>query len=335
MAFNPVDPAESKQPAIIAISVTLPALSALAIALRLYTRLFIVKLTGPDDWLIVVALFLAIDTSIEVVLETHWGLGLHLRTVTPEMLLEQMKALYASILNYNLANNMVKMSFLLQYRRIFGSSSPTADRVCRWFFFFVMLWAATQAVLLGVSCIPVATIVPSMANKCLDTLPVWYFSSTMNIVTDFLIFIIPLPCVYNLTLRTNQKILVFSIFSLGFFTCIISIIRQVNLQVVPTTKDPTWDNVELTLWSVAELNCGIICASLQTLRPLLSRFIPGLTFSGSAHGGRGCRLFRGINDAELLEPGTSIFDSDCRINIVRCPGAHVANARGLTKLSGE
>jgi hypothetical protein len=111
---------------------------------------------------------------------------------------------------------MVKMSFLLQYRRIFGSSSPTADRVCRWFFFFIMLWAVTQAVLLGVSCIPVATIVPSMAAKCLDTLPVWYFSSTMNIVTDFLIFVIPLPCVYNLTLRTNQKILIFSIFSLGF-----------------------------------------------------------------------------------------------------------------------
>jgi hypothetical protein len=56
MAFNPVDPAESKQPAIIAISVTLPALSALAVALRLYTRLFILKLTGPDDWLIVIAL---------------------------------------------------------------------------------------------------------------------------------------------------------------------------------------------------------------------------------------------------------------------------------------
>ncbi len=52
---NPVVSAQSKQPASIAISVTLPALSALAVSLRLYTRLFILKLTGPDDWLIVVA----------------------------------------------------------------------------------------------------------------------------------------------------------------------------------------------------------------------------------------------------------------------------------------
>jgi hypothetical protein len=48
--------AQSKQPATIAISVALPVLSALAVSLRLYTRLFILKLTGPDDWLILVAL---------------------------------------------------------------------------------------------------------------------------------------------------------------------------------------------------------------------------------------------------------------------------------------
>jgi hypothetical protein len=108
------------------------------------------------------------------------------------------------------------MSFLLQYRRIFGSSSPTADRVCKWLFFFVLLWAVLQAVLLGLCCIPVASVVPSMADKCLNTLPVWYTSSIMNIATDFLIFLVPLPSVYKMTLRTKQKILVLSIFSLGF-----------------------------------------------------------------------------------------------------------------------
>ena len=42
-----VGSAESKQPTIIAISVTFPVVSALAVALRLYTRLFILQLTGP------------------------------------------------------------------------------------------------------------------------------------------------------------------------------------------------------------------------------------------------------------------------------------------------
>ncbi len=108
------------------------------------------------------------------------------------------------------------MTFLLQYRRIFGSSSPTADRVCHWLFLFVVLWAVIQAILLGVSCIPLATIMPSMAGRCLRTLPVWYFSAALNIVTDFLIFAVPLPSVYSLTMPKNQKILVVAIFSLGF-----------------------------------------------------------------------------------------------------------------------
>ncbi|AEO68605.1 uncharacterized protein THITE_2118157 [Thermothielavioides terrestris NRRL 8126] len=196
-----------------------------------------------------------------------------------------MKALYASVITYNLANNVTKMSFLLQYRRIFGSSSPTADCVCRWLFVFVLLWAVTQGIVLGLCCIPVTAFAPSMADRCLDTLKVWYFSSSLNLVTDFAIFAVPLPCLYNLTMPRHQKILVVSIFSLGFFTCIISVIRFIYLPVTTSTKDPTWDNVELSLWSAAELNCGIICASLQTLRPLLARCIPGLAYSGP-HGWR-------------------------------------------------
>lgn len=108
------------------------------------------------------------------------------------------------------------MSFLLQYRRIFGSSSPVADRVCHWLFVFVTAWALVQAVLLGVSCIPIAAVIPGMAGRCLDTMPVWYFSSTLNIVTDILIFAIPLPCVYRLGMPRNQKVLVLFIFCLGF-----------------------------------------------------------------------------------------------------------------------
>ena len=42
------------------------------------------------------------------------------------------------------------------------------------------------------------------------------------------------------------------------------------------TQDPSWDNTEAAAWSVIELNCGILCSSLPTLRPLLAKIIPGL-----------------------------------------------------------
>jgi hypothetical protein len=111
-------------------------------------------------------------------------------------------------------------------------------------------------------------------------------------------------------------------------TCIISVIRLVYLHVVTSSEDPTWDYVELTLWSVAELNCGILCASLQTLRPLLSKFIPGLAFSGSNEGRVRGGLFRDVNNGILLEesPRPSPASTTASTSMGRCPIAHVAHA---------
>jgi hypothetical protein len=60
-------------------------------------------------------------------------------------------------------------------------------------------------------------------------------------------------------------------------TCIISIVRLIVLRSAINTTDPTWDNVPTSYLSVVELNCGILCASLPTLRPLLRRIIPSLS----------------------------------------------------------
>ncbi len=60
-------------------------------------------------------------------------------------------------------------------------------------------------------------------------------------------------------------------------TCVISIIRLFTLASATNTTDPTWDNVPTSWWSVVELNCGILCASLPTLRPLLRSVTGELT----------------------------------------------------------
>ena len=65
-------------------------------------------------------------------------------------------------------------------------------------------------------CVPLIYIVPSMKGKCLDVLLTFYLTSIMNIVTDFLVFTLPVPAVRKLALPRNQKIIVISIFGLGF-----------------------------------------------------------------------------------------------------------------------
>lgn len=59
-------------------------------------------------------------------------------------------------------------------------------------------------------------------------------------------------------------------------TCIISCIRLSTLHKGINTHDPFWDNAPAAYWSAVELNCGILCACLPTLRPLIQRVIPQL-----------------------------------------------------------
>lgn len=119
-----------------------------------------------------------------------------------------------SILHYNVGMNVVKLGFLFQYRRIF--QGLVIQRICYWFIIYVCLWACVQAVLLGLACLPISYIVPTMAEICLDTLPIWYFSSGMSMATDILIFCIPIRSVLKLQLPMRQRIVVLGIFCLGF-----------------------------------------------------------------------------------------------------------------------
>jgi hypothetical protein len=44
--------------------------------------------------------------------------------------------------------------------------------------------------------------------------------------------------------------------------------------VAVETSDPTWDNEAAATWSILELNMGIVCSCLPTLRPLVTRIVP-------------------------------------------------------------
>jgi hypothetical protein len=76
----------------------------------------------------------------------------------------------------------------------------------------------------------------------------------------------------------------------GTSTCVISIVRLFSLYSAINTTDATWDNVPASYWTVVELNCGIICACLSTLRPLLSKLVPSVFHHSGAASGQDSNL---------------------------------------------
>lgn len=125
------------------------------------------------------------------------------------------KSFYASIILYNIGLCVVKMSILLQYRRIF--TYTLVQRLTAIGLIFEGCWTITLSLVLPLSCIPVAAFWdPSVSGRCIDSLTIWYVMAAINLVTDFLTFSMPLPVIKSLQLPNRQKIMLTGVFCLGF-----------------------------------------------------------------------------------------------------------------------
>ncbi|OHF04163.1 hypothetical protein CORC01_00502 [Colletotrichum orchidophilum] len=258
---------------IVAILAVGSTLSTAAVGLRVYTRAKMLRTFGMDDSVMVVAQMFLLALAATIGLESRWGLGLHSWVPPPEDYVPYMKSFYSSIIMYNVATCFVKISILLQYRRIFAID--IMQKVTLWGLAFMITWTAVLCFLLPMICLPVAAFWdPTIEGRCLDFLPVWYTNAGINLVADFAIFSMPIPVINSLQLPRSQKRVLLVVFCLGFFTCIISALRIRTLRVAAETKDPYWDNVDAATWSFLEVAIGILAACIPTLRPIFVTLLP-------------------------------------------------------------
>ncbi|KAI1345017.1 hypothetical protein F5Y15DRAFT_14514 [Xylariaceae sp. FL0016] len=249
------------------------SIATIAVALRFYTRAFMVKQVGADDYLSLVALILALATGISQAANTRNGLGAHIWDLTNDGIKEYLEGFYISIALYNSGLMFVKLTFLTQYYRVLAIKKMRS--ICVIAMIIVGSWSLSQ-VLVGIFiCDPIAGFWDqSLHAKCIPNLPQWYINAAGNIATDIAIFVLPMPVLGHLNLPKAQKLVLIGIFSLGFFTCTISVIR---IKFLKQGGDLTYENVEGSSWSITELCSGVICACLPTLRPLVSRWVPALS----------------------------------------------------------
>lgn len=66
-------------------------------------------------------------------------------------------------------------------------------------------------------------------------------------------------------------------------TCIISILRLSALYAISTSSDVSWDNPLAAIWSSLEVNVGILCSCIPTLKGCITRYFPTL-FPSSSYG---------------------------------------------------
>jgi hypothetical protein len=155
--------------------------------------------------------------------ELHEGMGVYAggRTIDATHLAKLV------ITNNNLwalAVNITKASILAQYLRIF---SGRLERALCWGLLGLSLPATCWAIFGGTFlCTPAAKLwSPQLPGHCLDAQTYWLSAAGINICLDFMVLLLPLPAVTRLRLPRKHKICLVLVFSLGFFVCIVSVVR--------------------------------------------------------------------------------------------------------------
>jgi hypothetical protein len=93
-----------------------------------------------------------------------------------------------------------------------------------------------------------------------------------------LVAILPVKAIWALHIQKMQKIALLIILTLGWFVCIVSILRLHSLVVLAQhPEDSTWYSTSTAYWSAIEVNLAIICASTPALKPLVGKLIPAFS----------------------------------------------------------
>ncbi|AEO68745.1 uncharacterized protein THITE_2118352 [Thermothielavioides terrestris NRRL 8126] len=256
------------------------ALATIALLLRVYTRAFVVKSLGLDEPLLISAWAVTLVFFIESLKAMPAGFGRHLYEVTATQLTGYLQLLLVLALTYIWPPTLTKLSILVLYWRI---SPNKIFRVCIAVTAVVLIgYTVTFTVLFSGPCNPLLGTPESAV--CLNNIAV--AQAVLNITTDGVIIFLPIPTIHSLHMPLKQRITVGGILALGSAACIASIVRVAYVRAMVNNPDVTFTQCSAAVWSLLEMNLGILCNSLAALKPFVRRHLPSLfSKTGSGAGG--------------------------------------------------
>ncbi|KAI9829119.1 MAG: hypothetical protein M1832_000142 [Thelocarpon impressellum] len=284
---------ETQAPVVLAVTTAVVVASSLFVLLRFISRVAIVRRVSWDDYFMALAWVIAFGLSFSICYGTSRGLGRHDVDIPPEWQYSLTRAQYAFSVLYNPALMATKTSILVFYLNL-----SRTEPIFRWASMATLIVVNTAGLALTFlnifQCRPVQDVfldpLPASA-QCIDIVTLYLSSAPVNIITDLAILFLPMPVLTAMRLPRKQKrILVFT-FALGGFVTIVDVVRIASLQKASLSRlqdngrassrlagrdDFAWYASLSYMWTAVEVNVGIICACIPTLKPLLVRVLPGM-----------------------------------------------------------
>ncbi|TRX95825.1 hypothetical protein FHL15_003379 [Xylaria flabelliformis] len=287
-------------PVVFAVTTGTLALATVFVCARLACRTFIVRQVSWDDYFIIIAWALAFGLSFAIDYGTAKGLGRHDADISADNWDPLRRSEYTFT---NPALMAFKTSILVFYLRL-SKNTQKVLRLASWAVLVIVNLNGTVLTLLNIfQCNPVEAGFNRSPGRCIPLLTEFICSAPVNIVTDLAILALPLPVLTSMRLPPRQKIILIMTFALGIFVSIVDVIRIYYLQKaindVPSTTpmsgtdvafggspEFSWNASLALLWSAVEVNVGIACACIPTLKPLIIRILPAMLVDPDGSGRR-------------------------------------------------
>ena len=227
------------QPDFHGFAISMVVIPSVVVALRFWSRALNSTANGLrfwwDDWLVLAALVGPFSVNTATISLLIWskifsigasalhlymlsiGLGQHVKTLSASALTEVLKSLWASYWLSDFGLSLSKASVLFFYARVFTTHT-------RWFKYGLwvahalnILWWLSSIARVLLFCYPVYKYWDTKApGFCRSPDGIYIASAVPSVFIDLFILILPIPLIYQLSLKTGRKILVIAIFLCGY-----------------------------------------------------------------------------------------------------------------------
>ncbi|QUC20665.1 uncharacterized protein UV8b_04906 [Ustilaginoidea virens] len=272
------EPVRDKNKTYMTISDTFGIISGLVVIQRFAFKLWAKQDFGLDDWF---ALATIVTGAPSTVINTYGvganGIGRDVWTLELDQISKFGKYFFIMEILYFVQIALVKLALLFFFLRIFPARN--VRRLLWGTVVFTIAYALVFALVGIFTCSPVSYLWTRWDQEhdgtCLDINAIVLSNAVIGIAIDCWILAIPMWQLNGLNMQWRQKLSVAAMFLLGTFVTVVSMLRLQSLvRFGYDSINPTWDFFDVSVWSCIEVNVGIWCVCMPSLRLLLVRLCP-------------------------------------------------------------